>query len=61
MADPANRVGNGPFAVSVIAIDGDSGDREVHFVPNEQYWGFAGARPRLNEIDYRYYESDDES
>ena len=57
--DPANWISNGPFQVSVM--DRDLPDRSVHFVPNEHYWGFADAQPRLQEIIYRYFDSDDES
>jgi oligopeptide transport system substrate-binding protein len=57
--DPANWISNGPFQVSVI--DRDLPDISVHFVPNEHYWGFADAQPRLHEIIYRYFDSDDES
>jgi oligopeptide transport system substrate-binding protein len=57
--DPANWISNGPFQVSVI--DRDSPDPSVHFVPNEHYWGFAEAQPHLQEIIYRYFDSDDES
>jgi oligopeptide transport system substrate-binding protein len=57
--DPANWVSNGPFQVS--AMDLELPDRSIHFVPNEHYWGFAEAQPRLREIIYRYYESDVES
>ena len=56
--DATNWVSNGPFAMSAIDIDGDLADREVRFVPNEHYWG---GRPQLNEIVYRYFDSDDES
>jgi oligopeptide transport system substrate-binding protein len=56
--DAANWVSNGPFAMSAIDIDGELADREVRFVPNEHYWG---GRPRLNEVVYRYFESDEES
>jgi oligopeptide transport system substrate-binding protein len=59
--DPANWVSNGPFSVDAIAFESDSAGREVHFVPNEHYWGYEGARPRLNEVVYRYYESDEDS
>jgi oligopeptide transport system substrate-binding protein len=57
--DPANWSSNGPFQVSVI--DRDLPNQSVHFVPNEHYWGFADAQPRLQEIIYRYFDSDDES
>ena len=57
--DPANWISNGPFQVSVM--DRDLPDQSVHFVPNEHYWGFADTQPRLQEIIYRYFDSDDES
>jgi oligopeptide transport system substrate-binding protein len=56
--EAANWVSNGPFAMSAIDIDGELADREVRFVANEHYWG---GRPRLNEVVYRYFESEDES
>ena len=59
--DPANWVSNGPFSVHAIAFESDSAGREVHFVPNEHYWGYEGAQPRLNEVVYRYFDSEDES
>jgi oligopeptide transport system substrate-binding protein len=59
--DPANWVSNGPFSVQTIAFESDSAGREVHFVPNEHYWGYEGAQPRLNEVVYRYFDSEDES
>lgn len=57
--DPANWISNGPFQVSVM--DRDLPDQSVHFVPNPHYWGFADAQPPLQEIVYRYFDSDDES
>ncbi len=50
---------NGPFQVSVM--DRDLPNPRVHFVPNAHYWGFADAQPQLQEIIYRYFDSDDES
>jgi oligopeptide transport system substrate-binding protein len=56
--DPAHWIGNGPFAVSAIDIAGELADREVRFVPNPHYWD---GQPRLHEIVYRYFDSDDAS
>ena len=50
-ANPATRIGNGPFRL--VEYNADGADPSVRYARNEHYWG---GRTKLDELEFRFLE-----